>query len=340
MGSAWLTAAVCLAAGAVGAAVDEPTHQEIDPIRVDVGPNGKIDTLAMDNKGNLLVGVSWPTDGAPAQPPVRRKISKNETNPFDDGRPRNYALRILSPAGKQLATWKLEGQPPGMIHGCADGTVIIGGGDRLSLFNDQGRATKFIRLGDILQGRYAGAHVSGLTANDRYIFIAFGHGFSVRAIEDIVRLRRDLSDPKVIVEEQYGCCSHIDLDTQGDVLLVAENSRHRVNGFTFDGDLLGSWGRRDRTGIEGFAACCNPVNFDFGPGGVLYTAESGIGRVKRYKPDGEFLGLVGYVDTTRFDSGSMLAAQSCYIPVEVSADGRRVYVMDVRANIIRVLAAQ
>jgi hypothetical protein len=70
---------------------------------------------------------------------------------------------------------------------------------------------------------------------------------------------------------------------------------------------------------------------------VLYTAESGIGRVKRYTADGKYLGMVGYVDTTKFDGGSRLAAQSCYIPVEVADDGKRVYVMDVRAQIIRVL---
>ena len=85
-------------------------------------------------------------------------------------------------------------------------------------------------------------------------------------------------------------------------LLIAENSRHRVNRFDLDGKPLGKWGKRDRTGIEGFAACCNPVNIDIGPGNVLYTAESGIGRIKTYTPGGKFLGVVGYVDTTVFDA--------------------------------------
>jgi len=35
--------------------------------------------------------------------------------------------------------------------------------------------------------------------------------------------------------------------------------------------------------------------------------------------------------------GSRRAAASCYIPVEVSDDGSRVFVMDVRANAVRVL---
>ena len=70
---------------------------------------------------------------------------------------------------------------------------------------------------------------------------------------------------------------------------------------------------------------------------LLYTAESGVGRVKKYTADGRYLGMVGYVDTTEFDRGSRLAAQSCYIPVEVNRDASRIYIMDVRAHIIRVL---
>jgi hypothetical protein len=47
--------------------------------------------------------------------------------------------------------------------------------------------------------------------------------------------------------------------------------------------------------------------------------------------------LIGYVDTTKFDNGSKVAATSCYIPVEVAPDGNRIYVMDVRTKTIRVL---
>jgi hypothetical protein len=79
------------------------------------------------------------------------------------------------------------------------------------------------------------------------------------------------------------------------------------------------------------------VNVDFGADGVLYTAESGVGRVKKYSQTGEYLGLVGYVDTTKFDRGSRLASQSCYIPIEVGPNADRIYIMDVRANFVRIL---
>lgn len=247
-----------------------------------------------------------------------------------------YALKVVSPDGKVLATWPMhDGLQPKMIFGCDDGTVYVAGGGRLAQFTADGRLVKMVDT-DKIYGQKAAA--SGLCADAAHVFIAFGMGNSTRATEDFYRFKRDLSDPEKIVERQYGCCSHIDVRVANGELLIAENSRHRVNRFDLDGKPIATWGRRERENLAGFTACCNPCNFDFGPGGVLYTAESGVGRVKKYTADGKFLGLVGYVDTTKFDGGSQLAAQSCYIPMEVNADASRIYVMDVRAAIIRVLA--
>ena len=79
------------------------------------------------------------------------------------------------------------------------------------------------------------------------------------------------------------------------------------------------------------------MNLDFDNKGVLYTAESGLGRVKRYTTDGQFLGIVGYLDVAQFTRGSTFASMCCYIPIAVTPDGKRVYVTDVKENIIRVL---
>ena len=247
-----------------------------------------------------------------------------------------YALKVVAPDGKVLATWPMtDGLQPKMIFGCPDGAVYVAGGGRLAQFDANGRLMRMVDT-DKIYGQKAAA--SGLCADATHVFIAFGMGNSTRATEDFFRFKRDLTEPVMIVERQYGCCSHIDLRVANGELLIAENSRHRVNRFDLNGKPIATWGQRDRENLAGFTACCNPCNFDFGPGGVLYTAESGVGRVKKYTPDGKFLGLVGYVDTTKFDNGSQLAAQSCYIPMEVSADASRIYVMDVRAAIIRVLA--
>lgn len=309
---------------------NQPTHEEIEPLKIELGENGKIETMAMDSQGRLLLGVSWgePDDGL-------KRASPRGDGPDEVVEGRSYAIRVVSAAGEVEQTIDLK-HPPKMIHGAANGDIYVCGGGaiyRLNAVGETQQSLQFATLGD----DYKTAHASGITVNDGHVFVALGFGFSLRATEDIARFTRDLKEGAIIVNKQYGCCSHIDLDTRGDELLIAENSRHRVNRFDFNGKLKETWGRRDRSGIEGFAACCNPVNFDFGPEGDLYTAESGIGRVKRYTAQGDFLGLVGYVDTTKFDRGSRLAATSCYIPIEVSANGDLIYIMDVRTNFIRVL---
>lgn len=221
-----------------------------------------------------------------------------------------------------------------MIHGCDDGLVYVAGGGKLAAFNAEGKLLNTIDT-DAVCGKQAVA--AGIYVTQTHVFLALGFGNSTRATEDVYRFKRDLTEPKMIIERLYGCCSHIDIEVTAKEIIIGENSRHRVNRYDLDGKQIGTWGQRDRVNLEGFTACCNPCNTDIGPDGVYYAAESGVGRVKKYTADGKFLGLVGYVDTTKFDGGSALAAQSCYIPIEVNADASRIFVMDVRTHFIRVL---
>lgn len=380
----------------------EGTHIEIAPIQIPTGPNGvpgKLKTMAMDNRGNLLLGLSWNPDEESNKSleeiaeilrngfsedlealfeeaalgdiqRVFRGLKQSERNDvllllpddlqnglLDQGRggrgrfggggpgsfgnssgKSDYGIQLVSPGGEVLSTWPMRGGLHAeAIQGCEDGTVYVAGNGKLAQFDADGRLLNMVDTDEVYGGE---PNTSGLCVSDQYVFVAFGMGNSLRATEDVYRFSRELAEPKKIIEEQYGCCTHLDLEVHGSELFVAENSRHRVKRFDFEGNELGRWGRRDRRNIEGFAACCNPCNTDIGPKGVIYTAESGVGRVKRFSPQGEFLDFVGYVDTTEFDGGSRLAAQSCYIPIEVNLDASRIYIMDVRAHIIRVLATR
>ncbi len=324
-----------LIAGSAGWAADDseqPTHREIEPIKLEIGTEGRLETMAMNQAGELLAAVTWlvKKPAAEGDPPA------TDDSTFWDYWSERREIRVLDGDGTELRKIEIENVVPLQICGTDDGSIYLGGEYLIAKIDRDGKLVEKVKIVDVIPNTNADTHISGIATNDSYLFVAIGSGRSLRATEDIVRLTRDLKDPTLIVERQFGCCSHIDLAIDGDSLLVAENSRHRVNRFSFDSELLGRWGQRDRTGIEGFAACCNPVNFDL-INGRLITAESGIGRVKEFHPDGTFKQLIGYVDTTKFDRGSRIAAASCYIPVEVSADGNRIYVLDVRANLIRVL---
>ena len=108
--------------------------------------------------------------------------------------------------------------------------------------------------------------------------------------------------------------------------------------FISAGKELNKWGRRGTRSIGDFGACCNPMNLFFDKQGNLYTAESGLGRIKIYAPDGQLKSLVGYVGTDRFTKGSRLAASCSNMCLAASEDGSRVYVLDFKNNFIRVLA--
>lgn len=328
-----VAASMLPAADALPAAdTDQPTHEEVEPIKFEIGTEGRLETFAMNDAGELLAAVTW----LEKKPTAQGEPPSNDDPGFWDYWSERREIRVLDGTGELLRKIEIENVVPLQIISIEDGSIYIGGEYLIARIDRNGKLAEKVKIVDVIPNTSYDTHISGIAVNDQFVFVAIGSGRSLRATEDIVRLTRDLKNPTTIIERQFGCCSHIDMAIRGDELLIAENSRHRVNRFSFDGELLGRWGQRDRTGIEGFAACCNPVNFDLFDGRLI-TAESGIGRVKEFQPDGTFKQLIGYVDTTKFDRGSRIAAASCYIPVEVAPDGDRIYVMDVRANLIRVL---
>jgi hypothetical protein len=85
---------------------------------------------------------------------------------------------------------------------------------------------------------------------------------------------------------------YFDLAVSDDGLLrVANPGRHRIEAYTFDGDLEIWWGKSSLA-IDGFCGCCNPVNFAIMTDGSFVTCEKGLTRVKIYDYEGNFVGVV------------------------------------------------
>jgi hypothetical protein len=167
---------------------------------------------------------------------------------------------------------------------------------------------------------------SSISATESEVFLAthaaVGYGFVVW------RMDNQFADGEQIISDLSGCCGQMDVKVNDDGLFVAENSRHRVCRYDRDGNLIGNWGHGARSGLEGFGSCCNPMNVAFGPGGAVYTSEDDTGRIKRYSPDGELLGLVGSVD---------LVPGCKNVSIAVNSDGSRVYMMDItKSRILRM----
>jgi hypothetical protein len=167
---------------------------------------------------------------------------------------------------------------------------------------------------------------SSISATDANVYLAtrsaVGHGF------EVWKMDADFTGGEQIISGLSGCCGQMDVKANANGLFVAENSKHRVCCYDQEGKLVRTWGKGARTGVEGFGSCCNPMNGAFGPGGVVYTAEDSTGRIKRYSPEGELLGLVGSVDLVP-------GCKNCSIAV--SDDGSRVYMLDItRGHIVKM----
>ena len=135
------------------------------------------------------------------------------------------------------------------------------------------------------------ANATGLTATEDDVFVScpmvtgFGYG--------IWRLDHNLENAKVIMDDVHGCCGQLDIQTDGENLLVAENTKFQVGFYDRDGKRLNGWGKRSRNDDEGFGSCCNPMNVRCCSNGDILTAESSIGHIKRFNQAGEYLGFVG-----------------------------------------------
>lgn len=285
------TLAITLAA--LARAGDAPaTHTEAKSLDVAAAVNGaRLASLSIAPDGNLLA--------------------------CDAG---NKAVLVLSPDGKPAARWALPFAPQSACAHDAD-TLYVGGQGQVARLDRTGKVLKTV---EVAAGEAKAGGIAAIATSGQDVFVAAHVGFSFA----VIRFTADLGEPKLIVERLRGCCGQMHVVAKDGVVYAAENARHRVVRFDREGKELGAWGRASRTDPDGFGSCCNPMNVCFGPEGELYTSES-QGAVKRFTPEGKFLGLVG---TPRLGGGCL------NVSVAVSADASRVFVLDTDAGAIRVLA--
>ena len=264
----------------------------------------------------------------------------------------DHAIRVFNDGGKLLNEIKLPEAPMCLAVETMDeeGTsgsrkIYIAMKDHVEVYNNQGKMlAKWQSPGD-------NAVLTSIAVSKDNIFVAdAGNRIVLRydttgtIINRIGEKDEDRNIGGFVIPSPY-----FDLAVGRDGLLrVVNPGIHRIEAYTFEGDLEFSWGEFS-SGIKGFCGCCNPVNFaiihgtDFsGADDNFVTCEKGLTRVKIYDPEGSFVGVVAGPEQL-VEGGKVEICDTpaeCQIggfDVDVDASGR-VLILDTIKNIVRIFS--
>jgi hypothetical protein len=84
---------------------------------------------------------------------------------------------------------------------------------------------------------------------------------------------------------------YFEVGVSGNQVWAVNPAHHRIESFTFEGELITAWGTSSNA-IDGFCGCCNPIHFTRMQDGRFVTSEKGLPRVKVYSAEGKLESVV------------------------------------------------
>jgi len=197
------------------------------------------------------------------------------------------SIRILDSQDKILSEIKLSDTPQCLTI-ANDGSIYVGMKEHLEVYNPGGKLiTKWNSLGQNVV-------ITAIAVSGNDVFISDASGKIVLRYDTSGKLKGTIGrrDPDKGVPGFVVPSPYFDLAIAPDGLLrVVNPGLHKIETYTYDGDLESSWGDTS-IDIKGFSGCCNPVNIAVFSDGRLVTCEKGIPRVKIYSSKGIFESVV------------------------------------------------
>ena len=245
------------------------------------------------------------------------------------------SIAIINNSGDLPPNIKLTDMPRCLTI-AGDGKIYIGMKDHVQVYDGHGKhLASWQSLGD-------DAVLTSIAVSKNDVFVAdagnrivLRYDTTGKLINYIGKKDKDRNIPGFVIPSPY-----FDLAVGRDGLLrVVNPGRHRIEAYTFDGDLEFSWGTFSNVNIKGFCGCCNPVNFAILDDESFVTCEKGLVRVKIYDADGAFVGVVAGSKQLTGKAGRI-----CNIPAEcqarafdvaVDAHGR-IFVLDTHKGVVRI----
>lgn len=171
-----------------------------------------------------------------------------------------------------------------------------------------------------------GRRITAISTNGKDVYVSCGSisgaGYS------IWRTDSDLGNPVEVISSISGCCGQMDVQCCDDGFMLAENTSFKVGRYDREGNPVANFGSGDRSSVQGFGSCCNPMNVYPMSENQVLTAESSVGHIKRFDAEGNF---VSYVGRAKIGGG----CKHCSLGYDPDSD--QYYMMHEDANSICVL---
>ncbi len=244
-------------------------------------------------------------------------------------------IQLISKEGYTIAETKLNGSPR-CLTVSEDGDIYLGIQDHIEIYNSDGK------LKSTWKPYGKNSVLTSVVIHKDNVFIAdagnriiLNYDIKGNFKNQIGKKNDDRNIPGFKVPSPY-----FDLKISPEGLLIVTNpGRHRIEAYNLKGDFEYAWGNPSMS-IEGFCGCCNPINFDILPDGNYTTCEKGIPRVKIYRSDGSFEGVVAgpetFISNSRaYTSSSLENCKSCGLDVATDSRGR-VFILDPVEKVVRI----
>jgi hypothetical protein len=247
------------------------------------------------------------------------------------------AVRLFGNDGNLQGEIQLDGSPR-CITVSKDGTIYIGMENHVQVYDgNKNRLASW-------PGLNGDAVLTSIAVLENDVFVAdagnrivLHYDTNGKLLNRIGGKDEERNIPGFVIPSPY-----FDLAIAGDGLLrVVNPGRHRIEAYTFDGDLEFWWGIYS-VNVEGFCGCCNPVNFAICNNGSFVTVEKGLIRVKVYDADGNFTGVVAGPEQLAKPG----EVKICQFPADCQAGGfdvavdnkQQVLILDTIRNVVRTFA--
>jgi hypothetical protein len=247
------------------------------------------------------------------------------------------AVRLFDGGGNSQGEIRLDSKPR-CVAVSKNGKIYIGMKDHVRVY-DSGKKhlASWPRLDDDAVLTSIAVLKDDIFAADAGNRIVLHYDTNGKLLSRIGGKNKARNIPGFVIPSPY-----FDLAIADDGLLrVVNPGRHRIEAYTFGGDLEFWWGTYSPN-VEGFCGCCNPVNFAILKDGGFVTVEKGLVRVKVYDADGKFGGVVAGPEQLIKASD----AKICLVPANCQSGGfdlavdnkQQVLVLDTIRNVIRTFA--